>query len=179
MKVEIHPYDPFWGELFRKTAQPIREALGQTALRIDHIGSTAIPGAAAKPIIDIQISVDSFEPFEPIRLPMEALGYQWRDTNPDRSKRYFRERPGARRIHIHVRRAGSWAEQFALLFRDYMRCHPGDVREYVTLKRKLAELYQDDREKYTEAKSPFIWQIMVKADQWCQFTGWQPGQTDM
>lgn len=179
MSIEIHFYNPQWTEIFRQTAQPIRKALGDLAVRIDHIGSTSIPSADAKPIIDIQISALSFEPFERIRLPMEGLGYVWRSDNGDLSKRYFREAPGERRTHIHVRRAGSWPEQFALLFRDYLRVHPEAVRQYGVLKRQLADQFRDNRTAYTDAKTPFIWQIMAQADQWSQATGWQPGPCDV
>jgi GrpB-like predicted nucleotidyltransferase (UPF0157 family) len=156
----------------------LREALGAIALRIDHIGSTSITGLAAKPIIDIQISVAEFEPLDLYRLPLEKLGYVFRAMNPELTKRYFREQAGARRTHIHVRRSGSWAEQFALLFRDYMRIHDEDAQAYAKLKYDLAEEYQEDRQRYTESKTPFIWEIMRKADRWSQETGWRPGPTD-
>lgn len=177
--IEIHPYDPTWPELFLATARPIRAALGEVAVRIDHIGSTSLPGVAAKPIIDLQISVTGFEPFERILKPMEALGYGWRSDNPELTKRYFREPTGARRTHVHVREAGSWSEQMALLFRDYLRLHPDDCAAYVELKQGLAVQYRDDREAYTDAKDPFIWQILSKADKWSQAVGWRPGPSDV
>jgi GrpB-like predicted nucleotidyltransferase (UPF0157 family) len=77
-----------------------------------------------------------------------------------------------------VRRAGSWSEQFALLFRDYMRTHPEDARRYAELKTRLAQAYRDDRHGYTDAKSDFIWEIMSQANVWSQETGWQPGPSD-
>jgi GrpB-like predicted nucleotidyltransferase (UPF0157 family) len=125
--IVIVPYDPNWPALFRALAESMRLALGAVAVRIDHIGSTAIPGLAAKPIIEVQISVRGFEPLAAFREPLVALGYVFRADNPERTKRYFREAPGSRRTHIHVRRAGSWNEQFALLFRDYLRTHPADA----------------------------------------------------
>jgi GrpB-like predicted nucleotidyltransferase (UPF0157 family) len=177
-KLIIVPYDPEWPILFSQLGLRLREALRAIALRIDHIGSTSIAGLAAKPIIDIQISVAEFEPLDVYRLPLENLGYVFRATNPELTKRYFRERPGERRTHIHVRRSGSWAEQFALLFRDYMRSHDEDVQAYATLKYDLAEKYQEDRQRYTDAKAPLIWEIMRKADRWSQETGWKPKPTD-
>lgn len=177
-RVVIVPYDPEWPALFETLGAALRKALGETAIRIDHIGSTSIPGLDAKPIIDIQISVRSFEPLAAFRLPIETLGYVFRADNPDRTKRYFREAPGKRRTHIHVRRAGSWAEQFALLFRDYMRAHDEDAHRYADLKYRLAEQYGEDRHGYTEAKSASTWEIMAKADRWSQSTGWEPGPTD-
>jgi GrpB-like predicted nucleotidyltransferase (UPF0157 family) len=174
----IAPYDPQWPRLFAELGARLREALGPVALRIDHIGSTSIPGMAAKPVIDVQISVASFEPLEAIKTPLEGLGFVHRADNPDLAKRYFRETPGQRRTHIHVRRAGSWSEQFALLFRDYLRTHDADARWYEGVKRALAEQYRDDRQGYTEAKGPYLWETMEKADAWNQRTGWTPPCSD-
>jgi GrpB-like predicted nucleotidyltransferase (UPF0157 family) len=117
-------YDPEWSVSFAELGGRLRSALGKVALRIDHIGSTAVPGLAAKPIIDVQVSVASLEPIDPFRSPLEECGFVWRQDNPELTKRYFRERPGDPRTHIHVRRVGSFSEQFALLFRDYLRAHP-------------------------------------------------------
>lgn len=177
--VIIVPYDPIWPTLFIELGLALRETLGRTVLRIDHIGSTSIPGLAAKPIIDTQISVSSFEPLDAYRGPIVSPGYVFRATNSDLTKRYFREKPGTRRTHIHMRRAGSWAEQFALLFRDYMRSHPEDVQHYAELKYHLAQTYRVDRHSYTDVKAPFIWEIMAKADRWVQATGWEPVLSDV
>jgi GrpB-like predicted nucleotidyltransferase (UPF0157 family) len=106
-----------------------RRAPGAVALRIDHIGATAVPGLAAKPIIDVQVSVASFEPVAAFKAPLEGVGYVFRSDNTERTKRYFREPSGAARTHIHVRRAGSVSEQFPLLFREYLRTHPADAAE--------------------------------------------------
>jgi GrpB-like predicted nucleotidyltransferase (UPF0157 family) len=156
----------------------MRAVLDEVALRIDHIGSTAIPGLAAKPIIDIQISVASFEPLDAYRAPLVGLGYAFRSDNTERTKRYFREPRGARRTHVHVRRAGSFSEQFALLFRDYLRAHPLEASEYGELKRRLAEQHRHDRRAYTEAKVPFTWEIVRRADAWAQAHGWTPPASD-
>jgi GrpB-like predicted nucleotidyltransferase (UPF0157 family) len=110
--VEIVAYDPAWTARFAELGRDLRAGLGEVALRIDHIGSTAVPGLAAKPIIDIQVSVADFEPLAAYRLPLEQLGYVYRADNPERTKRYFREPPGRRRTHVHVRRAGSFSEQW-------------------------------------------------------------------
>ena len=174
----VVPYAPEWPARFADLAARLRQTLGAVAVRIDHIGSTAVPGLAAKPIIDIQISVHSFEPFDAIRLPLERLGYVWRSDNADRTKRYFREPVGTPRTHVHVRKWGSWSEQFALLFRDYVRAHPGVATRYAEIKRELAERYRDDRHGYTEAKNPFIWATMAEASEWSQLVGWEPGASD-
>ncbi len=174
----VVPYDPAWRHDFAALGAALREALGLAALRIDHIGSTAIPGMAAKPVIDVQVSVAALEPAEPFQKPLEQAGFVWRRDNPDLSKRYFRERPGNRRTHIHVRRAGSFDEQFALLFRDYLRVHGEDARRYEDLKISLAARFRHDRGAYVDAKGPLIWEIMRRAASWAQAVGWGPGPTD-
>jgi GrpB-like predicted nucleotidyltransferase (UPF0157 family) len=176
--IVIDPYDPDWPVLFVDIGRGLRGTLGLTALRIDHIGSTAVPGLAAKPVIDIQVSVGALEPAGQFRMPLEVAGWTFRDDNADRTKRYFREAPGARRTHLHVRRAGSWSEQFALLFRDYLRATPERAAEYAAHKQALAAQYGADREGYTVAKGPFIWATIQLADEWAKATGWLPGPSD-
>lgn len=176
--VEIVPYDAEWPRRFAELARAARAALGDTALRIDHIGSTAVPGLDAKPIIDMQISVADLEPLDRYRAPLEQLGYVFRADNPERTKRYFREAPGQRRTHLHVRRWGSWAEQFALLFRDFLRAQPAEAQRYAEVKRSLAATHRDDRHAYTDGKQPYIWEVMGRADRWSQDVGWHPGPSD-
>lgn len=173
-------YDPSWPALFQALAVDLRGALGSVARRIDHIGSTSIPGLAAKPVIDIQISVGSFKPVAAFRIPLEGLGYRFRADNRERTKRYFREAPGMRRTHVHVRRNGSWNEQFALLFRDYLRAHPDAAAQFADLKLDLARQFSlpDQRHNYIAAKEPFIWETMRDADEWAKIVGWQPGPSD-
>jgi GrpB-like predicted nucleotidyltransferase (UPF0157 family) len=175
VSVEIVSYDPEWPSLFAAFAKELRASLGDVAVRIDHIGSTAVPDLTAKPIIDIQISVTSFEPLDAYRAPLERLGLTYRKDNPERTKRYFREPPGTRRTHVHVRVAGSFSEQLALLFRDFLRAHPDVAAEYAELKRSLALELGHDRHAYTSAKVPFTWKVIAKADEWAQSIGWEPG----
>jgi GrpB-like predicted nucleotidyltransferase (UPF0157 family) len=176
--VIILPYDPQWPRLFADLGGRLRAALGPVAVRIDHIGSTSIPGMAAKPVIDVQVSVRAFEPLDAFRLPLESLGLVFRANNDDLTKRYFREGPGDRRTHIHVRLAGSWSEQFALLFRDYLRVDPEEASAYAAVKYRLAEQYRHDRQGYTAAKAPHLWEIMKRADRWAQATGRVPPLSD-
>jgi GrpB-like predicted nucleotidyltransferase (UPF0157 family) len=177
-RIEIVAYDPAWPARFAELGRELRAGLGAVALRIDHVGSTAVPGLAAKPIIDIQISVAAFEPLAAYRQPLERLGYVYRADNPERTKRYFREPPGRPRTHLHVRRAGSFSEQWALLFRDYLRTHPEAAAEYAAVKRHLALRYRDDRRAYTDAKGPFLWEVIRRADAWAQAQGWTPDPSD-
>jgi GrpB-like predicted nucleotidyltransferase (UPF0157 family) len=176
--VVIVPYDVQWPERFAQLARDMRSALKAVALRIDHIGSTSIPGLAAKPVIDIQISVPDFEPLDAFRIPLEGLGYVFHPKNPELTKRYFREPPGQPRTHIHVRRAGGFDEQSALLFRDFLRLHADVAAQYEALKTELARRYRTERGAYTNAKQPFIWKVTAQANLWAQQTGWQPGPSD-
>ena len=125
-------------------------------MRIDHIGSTAVAGLAAKPVIDIQIPVAALEPAGPFAEPLQQLGYRYRADNTERTKRYCREPPGTPRTHFHVRRAGSFSEQFPLL-RAYPRTQPGEADTYAQLKYGLARQFSGDRKAYTDAKVPFFW----------------------
>ena len=176
--IHIADPDPGWPARFAGLAAPLRAALGAVALRIDHIGSTAVPGLAAKPVIDLQISVAALDPLDPFRDPLTGLGYVHRADNPERTKRYFREPPGTARTHVHVRRAGSFSEQFPLLFRDYLRRHPAAAGEYAAAKRRLAARFPHDGRAYTDAKADVVWSIMHRADDWAQRTGWEPGPGD-
>lgn len=178
--IVVAPADPAWPSVFAVLAGRLRAALGTVARRIDHIGSTSIAGLDAKPIIDVQISVVSFVPLAAYRTPIESAGYLFRPDNPERTKRYFREGPGEPRTHIHVRRAGSFSEQFAILFREYLRVHPERAAAYGALKHELATRYAapEDRPRYVDAKEPFIWDTVRLADGWAQATGWEPPPSD-
>jgi len=176
--IEVVDYDPAWSALFGETGRALRSALGAVALRIDHIGSTAVVGLAAKPVIDVQISVAVFEPLGAFKDPLERLGYVYRADNTERTKRYFREAPGTRRTHIHVRRVGSFSEQFPLLLRDYLRHHDDEAAEFAAVKRRLAEQFRHDRHGYTNAKNPYVWAVIRRADEWAQLQGWAPGPSD-
>lgn len=174
--IEIVEYRDAWPTLFAELGCRLRRGLGEVALRIDHIGSTAVPGLRAKPVLDIQVSVAAFEPAG-FRAPLEAAGFAFRADNPDLTKRYFRETSGPR-THVHVRRAGSFAEQFCLMLRDYLRESPADAELYGARKALLAERYGTDRRAYTAEKSALVWELVRRADEWVQACGWQPGSSD-
>jgi GrpB-like predicted nucleotidyltransferase (UPF0157 family) len=165
-------------QLFEDLGRRFRVALGDPSIRIDHIGSTAVVGLDAKPIIDVQISVASIDPVDVFRPGLESCGFVWRPDNPELTKRYFREQAGQQRTHVHVRRSGSFSEQLALLFRDYLRTHPECCAAYAAVKHSLAHLLVSDRSKYVDGKEPFIWDSLRRADRWAQDTGWEPGVSD-
>jgi len=177
-EIIVCDYNGEWPRQFQDIGSRLRSSLGEAALRIDHIGSTAVPGLAAKPIVDVQVSVRRLEPIEAYKAALEAAGFVHRADNPDLTKRYFREKPGSPRTHIHVREDGSWSQQCALLFRDYLRAHPDACAEYATAKRKFAAAFRDDRTAYVEAKEPVVWAILRRASAWSQRVGWTPGESD-
>lgn len=174
--VIIEPYNKKWSEMYDLLRSQIVSQIGTLIVRIDHIGSTAVVGLAAKPIIDLQISVKDINQIDELKEGLRAIGYVYRHDNPDLTKRYFRESEGMRRTHIHVRETGSWSEQFNLLFRDYLREHEDVRNEYERAKYELAEQFRNQRDRYVDGKTEIVWRIMMKANRWSQETGWKPNK---
>lgn len=157
--VQIVDYDPAWPELFERERALIAEALGDLAAAIEHVGSTAVPGLGAKPILDMMVGLRSLEDGERSVAPLEALGYEYMGEMGIPGRFYFRKPPGHDRLrthHIHMVELACDFWQRHLLFRDYLRSHPEDARRYHELKARLAARYGADREGYTEAKTEFI-----------------------
>lgn len=163
--------DPGWPARFRDVRTRLIDALGDVALRVDHVGSTAVPDMAAKPIIDVQVSVQDIDD-EPAFAPaIESLG--WRLRVREAGHRFFRSPAGEPRdVHVHVCAVGSERERHHLLFRDYLRAHPKTAQAYAALKRELAERYRNDRWGYTEGKTPFIEETTKLAEAWAKETSW-------
>ncbi len=187
-KVVIVEYQSNWPLEFAEIARVLRVGLGALALRIDHIGSTAVPGLAAKNIIDIQITVPALN--QDVIQALEELGYklpegEYRDHVPPGQnqdpklweKLYFRAPAGQRSTHTHVRVQGRANQRYPLLFRDFLRCHPEIVEAYARLKRMLAEHLADPK-MYPEVKDPAVDLIYLAAEKWAEQTGWQPGVSD-
>jgi GrpB-like predicted nucleotidyltransferase (UPF0157 family) len=174
--VIIEPYNDNWSAIFIELRSQIVNQLGTAIQRIDHIDSTSVVGLAAKPIIDIQISVSDLDNIEAIRYGLNTLGFEHRIDNADLTKKYFRESPGMRRTHIHVRQSGSWSEQFNLLFRDFLREHEFERSQYSQVKYDLAHRFKDQRDLYIEGKTQIVWDIMIKANRWSQEIGWKPSK---
>ena|SRR5436190_7115523 len=166
--VELAPYDPRWPAAFVAEAGRLRAALGSLALRIDHNGSTAVPGLAAKPVIDVQVSVASLHPLAPYRGRLESIGYVHVPHADDVVCPFF-HRPAKwpHTHHVHVVAAGSEEERRTLAFRDYLRDHAGPRGEYEALKRKLAGEFTADsdasREGYASAKSELVERLIAAA----------------
>jgi putative glutamine amidotransferase len=160
----LAPYDPAWPSRFEEEAARLRAALGAVAVSIDHVGSTAVPGLAAKPIVDIQVSVRSMVPRASYVDPIRALGYRW-DLDPwsDEHEYFSRDADGTPAFHIHVCPPDSDWERRHLAFRDWLRAHPGDAAAYERLKRELAERHPRDIFAYVDGKTPFIREVEARA----------------
>ena len=148
--------------------QLIVEALGQLAQRIDHVGSTAVPGLRAKPIVDIQISVKQLHPMDCYKLLLTEIGYHHVEHEDDVVCPYF-HKPNIwpHDFHVHVVELGSTTEQRVLIFRDYLRNNRTTALEYEQLKRKLAKYYDvsdfESGQAYADAKSDFINRVVEQA----------------
>lgn len=170
--IELVDYDPAWTVRFEEMRNRLADALDGIAMRIDHVGSTAVPGLIAKPMVDIQVSVPDVEDEAAFRAAIEALGFALRWTEPEH--RYFRPPPVPDLWHVHVCTIGSEWERRHLLFRDYLRAQPPIAAEYGALKQTLAREHRDDRIAYTDAKAPFIEAAVRAAEEWAALTGWRP-----
>lgn len=161
-RIEIVAYSAAWPLEFERESNRIRSALGDVFVEIHHIGSTAIPGCDAKPIIDIVASLPRLDAMTPA---MEALGYEAMGEFGIPGRRYFRKGSGSemRTHHVHAFAQDSAEVNRLLAFRDYLRTHPEAAAEYVALKRRLAAVYPNDVNAYTEAKSDFIRGIEARA----------------
>jgi GrpB-like predicted nucleotidyltransferase (UPF0157 family) len=172
--VEVVPADPTWPERFLEVRRRLAAALGSTAVRIEHVGSTAVPGLPAKPVIDVQVSVRDVSDESSYEPQIAALGWPLRLREEEH--RFFREPADTpRATHVHVCQVGSRWERGHLLFRDYLRAHPARAAAYGELKTALAERYRDERVAYTEAKGPFIEETLAAGEQWAAATGWRVG----
>ena len=157
-----------WPAAFEAEAARLQAALQSLALRIDHHGSTAIPGLGAKPIIDIQISVATLQPLSVYRAKLDAIGYI-HVPHPDDSFCPFFHRPirWPHSHHVHVVERGGSQERRTLAFRDYLRNHPAVAREYEQLKRRIAEQIvaadPKSQEQYAVAKTDFVERVVALA----------------
>jgi GrpB-like predicted nucleotidyltransferase (UPF0157 family) len=134
--IVIAPYNPAWPQMFQSEATRIFEVLGELALRVEHVGSTSVPGLPAKPVVDIQVSVLSLEPFSSYVTLLASMGYIHVPLGDfDRVYPFFQKpSDGPTTHHIHLCAAGGELEAKHLTFRDYLRRNPGVAAEYVNLK---------------------------------------------
>ncbi len=169
--IEVVEYDPEWPAQFESWRGRLHDTLGSLRTRIEHVGSTAVPGLAAKPIIDIQVSVPDVADESDYVPAIELAGVAFRS----RDDRHCYFRPAGdlpRDIQVHVCAAGSAWERQHLLFRDYLRSVVVARDAYARLKRGLSERHRQDRIAYNEAKTDFILEAMADAEAWATRTRW-------
>ena len=155
-RVLVVPYDDAWPRLFEAEAERLRAAFGTNLRVLEHVGSTSVPGLAAKPIVDIAASVESFDDLDVGAL--EALGYRYvpkfEEELPNR--RYFTR--GDHHLHVYEQEHEEFMDY--VRFRDYLRTHPEDAEAYGKLKLRLGNELSDDRVAYQQAKAPFVARLM-------------------
>lgn len=183
-EIVIVEYRPTWPQEFQRIARQLQDALGDLALRIDHIGSTSVAGLAAKDIIDAQVTVatlthDLDAPFAQagcvrrVDIDRDHVPPTANDDDENWRKLYYDPPTGMRPTHIHVRRAGSANGRYPLLFRDYLRTHPLAAEAYAQVKVALARHDSTDWDMYYDVKDPVCDIIMAGAEDWAAATAWR------
>jgi len=165
--IRIVDHDPAWAGLAREELGRVADALGDAAVRLEHVGSTSVPGLGAKPIIDMQVSVVDIERVEDYVGPLEGLGYLFAPDPAFPDYHYF-AKPHARprTHHLHVCEQGSNQELRHLAVRDYLRAHPDEAARYEALKRELVRLHPEDRLAYVAGKDGFMVDLEARAVAW-------------
>jgi GrpB-like predicted nucleotidyltransferase (UPF0157 family) len=167
--IRIVEHDPGWAAQAQDELRRLAEALGSEAVRLEHVGSTAVPGLDAKPIIDLQLSVAAFEPRDRYVAPLERLGYLFAPDTESPDLHFF-AKPGERprSHHLHVSEAGSEHEFRHLAVRDFLRAHADEAAKYAALKREAANDAPQDRLAYIEAKQGYVRGLEARAVKWAR-----------
>ncbi|WP_433168384.1 GrpB family protein [Kribbella sp. CA-247076] len=178
--------DESWPAQYEKIARAVGELLGETAQRIDHIGSTSVPGLAAKDVIDMQVTVETEPELDDVVERMVAADWEVRPPRRDHPvpglpaedlqwvKRLLVEPMYRRRVNLHVRVAGRANQRYPLLFRDYLRSHPDTAAAYGEFKRRAAALPIESTADYADLKDPVCDLIYLPAEEWAGRIGWTP-----
>jgi GrpB-like predicted nucleotidyltransferase (UPF0157 family) len=159
--------DPAWPSVFADESARLHEALGDLVVRIEHHGFTSVPGLAAKPIIDIQVTVARLDVDE-IARRLEGIGYAHVPWPGDADGYPFFAKPpeGFRTHHVHACLPGSLEESRHLVFRDYLRAHPEEADAYAQLKRELIERHGGERQGYVDGKDAYVKALQERAVAW-------------
>lgn len=165
-KAVVCDYDPAWQASFETEKMLLNNVLKGVALNIEHIGSTAVPGLASKPIVDILTEVGSFSELDKMNAQMAAIGYKSKGENGIPGRRYFQKGDVLRTHHLHVYQSGDPNLDRHLAFRDYLRNHGEVVKMYEILKRNLAKRFENEKEKYQDGKSEFVSKYQKLALDW-------------
>lgn len=163
-QIFIVPYDPTWPDKFKKEKKSLEQTIGDFITGgIHHVGSTAIPGFSAKPVIDILVGVESLEKSRPCIKILEKIHYVYFPYKEKYEHWFCKPSPEYRTHHLHLMPANLPEFSAKLAFRDYLLKHPKEVQKYESLKKELAKKFKNDREAYTEAKTDFVKEIVAKA----------------
>lgn len=164
--IEVVPHDPNWPIQFEEEASQLKPIFYDNFVAIYHIGSTSVPGLAAKPTIDIILVVKDIESVDKCNDQMEKLGYEaWGEYNIP-GRRFFVKGKDKRTHHVHTFQVGSTEIARHLYFRDYLKSHPDEAKEYANLKIKLAQQFANDRRGYIQNKQDYVKVLEKKAIDW-------------
>ena len=163
--VELVPYDPDWPSAFDRIRAKLEELLKPYVVTIEHIGSTSIPGTAAKPLIDIDIILRGMDDVAPATQLLLAQNYEARGNRYEPDVWAFMLRDGTPPERIYLCQPNNPTHQRRIIFRDYLRSHPSSAAAYVALKQELATKFRDDGDRYTASKRDFIDTIIDRASQ--------------
>jgi GrpB-like predicted nucleotidyltransferase (UPF0157 family) len=167
--IRIVDYDRAWPVMAEQELRRIKDAVGDLAVRLEHVGSTAVPGLAAKPIIDLQLSVAVIEPRERYVAPLERLGYLFAPTPESPDYHFFGKPPERPRTHhLHVCETGSEHELRHVAVRDFLRRHPDEATRYAALKRALVARHPQDRLAYIDGKDEYVTALEQRAVTWAR-----------
>ena len=160
-KVVVLPYDPEWGRAFEQIKLELEEILGQRFIAIEHVGSTSVPGLSAKPIIDIDVVIESYEMFPCVEKALKAGGYEHEGNLgiPERESFCYEGKEHLLKHHLYVCPAHSRELHRHLTFRNYLRQHPDAAAEYGAVKEEAARRYPDSIDDYIQYKSVCIEKI--------------------
>jgi GrpB-like predicted nucleotidyltransferase (UPF0157 family) len=162
--VLLTPYDPAWPGAFERERVALEAAIGPWVVGgIHHVGSTAVPGLEAKPIVDVLAGVEDLESSRACFEPLARLEYMYAPYRSEEMHWFCKPRPERRTHHLHLVPTGSRRYVEELAFRDLLRAEPKVAGAYAALKRELAQRFRDDREAYTDAKSGFIREALARA----------------
>lgn len=161
--IQIVPYDPRWAIEFARLRDHLLEAIGDLALAVEHVGSTAVPGLPAKPILDIDVVLGSAEHVPEAIARLAEIGYRHVGDLGIKGREAFDRATDTSAHHLYVVVQGSEPWRNHIQFRDYLREHPASAEAYARLKRSLADEFQNDREKYTNAKTKFVEEVLSNA----------------
>ena len=163
-QVLVRPYNKAWKQNFIDIEAEIRDALGELALEIEHVGSTSVEGLSAKPIIDIDVVIKDESMLEYVISALQRIGYRHEGNLgiPGREAFKYAGKEHLQKHHLYVCPQDSAELRRQIAFRDYLRTHPEAVREYSRIKEEGASLYPLDMAKYIEHKSPFIERIYTE-----------------